>query len=70
MVGTYHENKIDKLGKMIWPQFSTKVLKIWLGEDKCHYTQKKENETNDQSNKWYYQSKILQKGKVEEFKMG
>ena len=32
--------------------------------------QKKINEINDQSNKWYYQSKIPQKGKGEEFKMG
>ena len=31
MVGTYHGNKIDKLGKIIWPQFPTKVLQIWLG---------------------------------------
>ena len=30
MVGTYHGNKINKLGKMIWPQFATKVLQIWL----------------------------------------
>ena len=41
MVGTYHGNKIDKLGKMIWPQFSTKVLQVWLGQDKCHYTKKR-----------------------------
>ena len=26
-VGTYG-NKIDKLGKMVWSQFSTKVLRI------------------------------------------
>ena len=25
MVGTYYGNKIDKLGKIIWPQFPTKV---------------------------------------------
>ena len=25
--GTYG-NRIDKLGKMIWPQFSTKILQI------------------------------------------
>ena len=41
MVGTYHGNKIDKLGKMIQPKFLTKVLQIWLGQDKCYYTQKK-----------------------------
>ena len=28
MVGTYHGNKIDKLGKMIGPQFRTEVLQI------------------------------------------
>ena len=38
MVGTYQGNKIDKLGKMIWPQFSIKVLQIWVGQDKYHYT--------------------------------
>ena len=32
-------------------------------------TQKKINEINVQSNKWYYQSKIPQKGKGEEFKI-
>ena len=30
MVGAYHGNKIDKLGKMIWPQCPTKVLQILL----------------------------------------
>ena len=28
MIGTYHGNKIDKVGKMIWPQFPTEVLQI------------------------------------------
>ena len=28
MVGTYYGNKIDKLGKMIQPQFPTKVIQI------------------------------------------
>ena len=41
MVVTCHENKIDKIGKMIWPQFPTKVLQIWLRQDKCHYTHQK-----------------------------
>ena len=31
MVGTYHGNTIDELGKMIWPQFSTKILQIMIG---------------------------------------
>ena len=30
MVGTYHGNRIDKLGKMIWPQYYTKVLQITI----------------------------------------
>ena len=41
MVGRYHGNKLNKLGKMIWLQFPTKVLQIWLGQDKCHYKNKK-----------------------------
>ena len=40
MAGTYHKNKIDQVGKMIWPQFPTKILQIWLRYDKCHYTKK------------------------------
>ena len=28
-VGTYG-NRIDKLGKMVWPQFTTKVLQITI----------------------------------------
>ena len=31
MVGTFHGSEIDKLGKMIWLQFPTKVLQIWMG---------------------------------------
>ena len=31
MVVRYHENKIDRLGKMIWPQFPTEVLQIMTG---------------------------------------
>ena len=31
MVATYHGNKIDRLGKMIWSQFSSEVLKIMTG---------------------------------------
>ena len=31
MVGTYRGNRIDELGKMIWPQFSTKVLQVMTG---------------------------------------
>ena len=41
MLGTYHGNKLNKLGKMIWLQFPTKVLQIWLAQDKCHYKNKK-----------------------------
>ena len=40
MVGTYHGNKSDKLEKTIRPQFPTKVLQIWLGQDKRHNTKK------------------------------
>ena len=28
MVGKYSGNKIYRLGKMIWPQFPTEILKI------------------------------------------
>ena len=46
MVGTYHGNKIDKLEKMMWSQFPTKVLQIWVEQGTtqnytCHYTEKK-----------------------------
>ena len=41
MAGTYHGNKIDKLGKMIWPQSRTEVLQIMTRrQDKCHCTKK------------------------------
>ena len=29
--GTYHGNKIDKLAKVMWPQFPTEVLQIMTG---------------------------------------
>ena len=78
--GTYG-NRIDKLGKMVCSQFYTKVLQITrlflilkiLGEkDEGQYS--KENsplERNwslyNQTYTWYYQSKIPQKWKREEF---
>ena len=31
MVGTYHVNKIDALGKIIWPQFPPEILQVMTG---------------------------------------
>ena len=50
MVGTYQGNKIDKLGKMIWPQFSIKVLQIWVGQDKYHYTHTQKKKSSLEQN--------------------
>ena len=31
MAGTFHGNKFDKLGNMMWAQFSTEVLQRMTG---------------------------------------
>ena len=75
-VGTY---RIDKLGKMVWSQFSAKVLQITILDindwDRISINKySKENSSLEQNSSlhnqiytWYYQSKIPQKGKGEEF---
>ena len=47
MVGKYHRNKIDKLGKMIWPQFPTKVYKY--GQDTINVTTQKKSSLEQSS---------------------
>ena len=73
-MGTYG-NRIDKLGKMVWSQFSTKVLQVIILDtddcDRIRFNQySKENSSSEQKSSlhdqiytWYYQSKIPQKGK-------
>ena len=77
-VGTYG-NRVNKLGKMEWSQFSSKVLQITILDiddwDRIRVNQySKENSSLEQNSSlhnqiytWYYQSKIPQKGKGEEF---
>ena len=67
IVRTYHGNKINKLDRE--DDISHQSIKNMDGIRINVTTQKKINEINDQSNKWYYQTKIPQKGKGGEFKI-
>ena len=72
-------NRIDKLEKIVWWKFSTKVLQItildindWDGirvnqNSKENSSLKQNSFLHNQIYTWYYQSKIAQKGQEEEF---
>ena len=57
MVATYHGNKIDRLGKMIWSQFSSEVLKNnW---DRINVTIQRKNHLQNRTHPYIIKYMIL-----------